>query len=183
MRLVRCVRCHQAISVRNDAPLMTVYYCSECEKVVRDNPNWLKPEIIRVKEQEQEQEQEQGGVKDDNGKLEFWIPIKLLLEVQKIFDFGAQKYGVNNWRKGFKYTRCIHAIFRHFFAWVCGEQRDRESEFHHLASVCFYMLVLMDFDFEGIGIDDRYELYPLSESNQEMKKRGGVKGGVKNHHE
>lgn len=97
------------------------------------------------------------GTKHDQGKLRFdLIPVGALEEVAKVYTFGATKYGDNNWRKGLKYSRLYAAALRHLFAWAKGESHDAETKCHHLASVIFCCLAIIQFDLEGKSeLDDR----------------------------
>lgn len=95
------------------------------------------------------------GDKETEGKL-MWelLPFAPVEEVIKVYTYGAQKYDSWNWYKGIPYPKMFGALFRHLMAWwIRGEQYDQENKAHHLASVVFYCLAFMQFDFE-----DRKEL-------------------------
>jgi hypothetical protein len=106
------------------------------------------------------------------------LPIAPLVEVAKVFTFGAYNYGDRNWEEGFSWSRCIGSIWRHFTKWLLGEDRDDESGLHHLAHVIANCLFLMQYTITGRGTDDRqkasakftHELFqPV---NAEIKKKG-----------
>lgn len=83
------------------------------------------------------------------------LPIAPLVEVAKVFTFGAYNYGDRNWEEGFSWSRCIGSIWRHFTKWLLGEDRDDESGLHHLAHVIANCLFLMQYAITGRGTDDR----------------------------
>ena len=72
--------------------------------------------------------------KNDEGKPEFeLLPFELMSGVNKIFQYGANKYQVNNWKKpDFLMSRAYNALLRHMFAFWNGEDYDKESGLLHL---------------------------------------------------
>jgi len=76
--------------------------------------------------------------KHDKGKLRWRLfPFEILTEVVEIFDFGAEKYGVDNWKKCDDWDRYFDAMMRHIMSWRSGEKSDPESGKHHLShAVC-----------------------------------------------
>lgn len=72
--------------------------------------------------------------KDDSGKPEFeLLPFELLSGVNKILQYGRDKYGIENWKKdGFQLSRAYNALFRHMIAFWNGEDIDKESGLSHL---------------------------------------------------
>lgn len=43
------------------------------------------------------------------------LPPDVLLDLGWLMGFGAAKYGVRNWEKGFRWGRLIAALLRHLF--------------------------------------------------------------------
>lgn len=72
--------------------------------------------------------------KDDSGKPEFeMLPLGLFSGVNKILQYGADKYGIENWKKdGFKLSRAYNALLRHMISFWEGEDFDKESGLSHL---------------------------------------------------
>ena len=70
-------------------------------------------------------------------------------EMIKVLDFGARKYGVDNW-KGFNdedgFNRLYSATIRHLFAWKNGETNDEESGHNHLAHAICNLIFLLYFN-------------------------------------
>jgi hypothetical protein len=92
------------------------------------------------------------GMKDERLEL---LPFAALLEVARVYGYGAKKYAVHNWRKGYAWSLSLGALLRHVFIWSCGESIDRESGRHHLAHAAFHCLTLITFEQQGLGKDDR----------------------------
>ncbi len=87
----------------------------------------------------------QGGVKDDSDKLRFdLMPPGPLMEVIKVFTLGANKYADRNWEKGLDFGRVFAAMQRHAWGWWNGEEIDPEDGQHHLSSVAWCALALLE---------------------------------------
>jgi len=112
-------------------------------------------------------------MKFDEGKAPLaLIPPEALLEIAEVFGFGAEKYGVNNWRDdGEKYgvnnwrddgdstskLRTYSSIQRHLNAWHAGEDLDPESGKTHLSHAATQLMILMMHCKEHPTLDDRYK--------------------------
>lgn len=84
-----------------------------------------------------------------------FLPTEPLEEVAEILDFGAEKYGRNNWQIGTSWMRFASAALRHLFAWIRGEDLDPETGKSHLAHAACNLLFLMWYQRHGKGEDDR----------------------------
>lgn len=116
----------------------------------KKDDRWI---TIKVPETE-----EKAFLKNDNGKPTFeLLPISLLAETNKVLQHGANKYGVNNWRKkeGFKYSRCYNALLRHMLAWWFGEDCDKETGLSHLSHAMCNLLFLEYHFHNNKEADDR----------------------------
>ena len=84
-------------------------------------------------------------IQDDgknNGSL---LLFKALEEINKVLEFGANKYSANNWQEGtgFKYSRVLNSLLRHTFAFMRGEDKDPESGLSHMAHAgCNVLFIL-----------------------------------------
>lgn len=81
-------------------------------------------------------DQPKTAIRHDSGKTDWSLmPWEAVEEINKVLEFGAQKYAAHNWKEGdgFKYTRVLNSLLRHVFAWSRGEDRDPESGLSHLA--------------------------------------------------
>lgn len=94
--------------------------------------------------------------KNDVGKPRVeLIPPLALIEIGRVLEFGAKKYGANNWRNGMDWSRLQGAALRHLLAWFGGESKDAESDLSHLAHAACCLLFLMECEEKQIGRDDR----------------------------
>ncbi len=88
------------------------------------------------------------GRKDDAGKLRYTLlPIGALTSIVRVLEFGARKYGADNWRMvddgAGRYTE---ALLRHIMAYLEGERLDPESGLPHLAHAGCCILFILEFD-------------------------------------
>lgn len=103
------------------------------------------------------------GVKFDEGKARYdLIPAIPLHEVARVFTIGAGKYGDRNWENGILWGRLFAAMMRHAWAWWRGERNDPQDGQHHLASVAWCALCLMEYEQTKQSFDDRPNVKPLS---------------------
>lgn len=85
------------------------------------------------------------GKKDDATKRRYTLlPWAAVEQVVDVLDFGAKKYGEENWRHVESWRdRYTNAALRHIVAYAQGERFDRESGRPHLAhAVCSLLFVL-----------------------------------------
>lgn len=83
------------------------------------------------------------------------LPVEALTEVARLYGRGARKYADRNWELGYDWSLSFAALQRHAWAFWGGESIDPENESHHLASVVFHALALMEFERRGVGDDTR----------------------------
>lgn len=89
------------------------------------------------------------GIKYDTGKpriaemvIDFADP---LIEVSKVWSFGADKYDKSNWKKVYNaIDRYTNAMLRHLIA-ETDQLRDSESELMHAAHVAWNALARLHF--------------------------------------
>lgn len=99
------------------------------------------------------------GRKFDGGKARYdLIPAEPLDELARLYGLGAGKYGERNWEQGLAFGRLFAAMMRHSWAWWRGERCDPEDGQHHLASVAWGALCLMQLEATHPGLDDRPRL-------------------------
>jgi len=71
--------------------------------------------------------------KNDQGKPRIsLIPASYINGTATVFNFGAQKYGADNFRQGLSHSRCLDAALRHITAILGGEEKDIESGLPHI---------------------------------------------------
>ena len=96
-----------------------------------------------------------GGQKGKKPERYDLIPVEPLAEVARIYGKGAEKYEDRNWEKGYDWGLSFAAMQRHAWAFWGGESVDPENRTHHLASVVFHALALMEYERLGNGTDSR----------------------------
>jgi hypothetical protein len=84
------------------------------------------------------------GRKDDSGKLQWsLIPFSALEGTVRVLQEGAKKYTVDNWKHvpdGI--NRYRNALMRHMFAYLGGEEADKETGESHLDHAMCNLLFL-----------------------------------------
>lgn len=96
-------------------------------------------------------------LKHDHGKPAFdLLPPRALADVSAVLGYGANKYAAHNWRKATRWGRYSAAALRHVFAWLSGEDLDKESGLPHLAHATCCLLFLLELQSTGVGEDDRW---------------------------
>lgn len=96
------------------------------------------------------------GRKDDGGKERFdLIPVTPLFKLAEVYTIGARKYEDRNWEKGIKWGRIFAAMMRHAWKWWRGEKADPVDGQHHLASVAWCAMTLMEYEDTYPELDDR----------------------------
>lgn len=84
------------------------------------------------------------------------VPQAALIQVAKVYGFGASKYKAHNWRKGMDHSRLASAALRHIAAYLDGEDLDEESGLRHLSHATCTLLMLIESQIKGYGKDDRH---------------------------
>ena len=104
------------------------------------------------------------GLKFDASKPRWsLLPAGTVAQVVEVLEFGARKYGDNNWQKVENArTRYYDAAMRHLEAWRNGEHKDHESGAAHLAHATCCLLFLM-------YMDDQYNDDAVPQLQEEAK--------------
>lgn len=98
------------------------------------------------------------AVKADDDKADLsLLSYNALILIAKAFEFGAKKYGRYNYLKGMEWTRITSALLRHTFAFIWGEDNDKESGLPHPAHIGACCIMLLDYFTLGLGTDNRYK--------------------------
>ena len=101
--------------------------------------------------------EEKTFVKDDEGKLQYsLLPKDGLEEIVKVLQYGAKKYGRDNWKLCNDKNRYIDALYRHLEAYRAGEMLDKDTNLHHLAHLACNTLFLLYFDKQDKECDCEY---------------------------
>lgn len=93
------------------------------------------------------------GNRFNEGKLRYdLIPQEFLDELAKVFTYGAEKYGVDNWRKGLSWRDCLASAERHQRAFASGKDynTDDNPNLLHVANAAANLAMITAF----------YKIYP-----------------------
>ena len=133
----------------------------------------LEESDIKLYERSAEEEAQMGqktAGRFSAGKIRYDLVAPWGMEqIAKVYTYGTIKYDDDNWWKGLRWKRdVLGCIFRHVWKWVRGEKLDDESGLHHLAHAAWNCITLMEYEKNGIGIDDRvpYTLDLIDPSEQ-----------------
>lgn len=82
------------------------------------------------------------------------------LEVNEAFaevaEHGAKKYDVDNWRKGLPISQLAASAERHLWAFMSGEDVDKDSGLPHVSHFLWNACAMAYFHRNGL-MDDRFE--------------------------
>ncbi len=86
------------------------------------------------------------------------IPTHAILGMGRALTYGAKKYDNFNYKQGegLNWDRYSSALLRHLFAWLGGENIDKESGLNHLDHMLACAGMLTDAVYSGIGKDTRF---------------------------
>lgn len=96
--------------------------------------------------------------KHDDGKPQLSLMPKAAIEGgARAFGHGVDKYGRYNYRQGegLDWSRVFDALLRHITTWWHESDNDEESKLNHLDHAQACLAMLMDYQANGLGIDDR----------------------------
>lgn len=71
-----------------------------------------------------------------------YIPLDLMEDCARVFEYGAKKYARDNWKKGDYMTSLFDSMLRHVAALQKGEYVDPESNLPHLGHIMCNVLFL-----------------------------------------
>lgn len=89
------------------------------------------------------------------------IPQHALIEVAKVFMYGAKKYDEYNYSKGEKNTVYTDACMRHINQYLLGKDNDDESKLLHLAHAVANLMMVIDNTIIGTNIENRNGAYKV----------------------
>ena len=101
-----------------------------------------------------------GGLRDNKGKAQLaLVPRAILIGIAEVIwnssVNGGGKYPLHNWRKGLGFLDTASCALRHIFAWIAGEDFDKESGLHHLKHAACNLAFLLEYIEEHPELDDR----------------------------
>lgn len=83
------------------------------------------------------------------------VDYESLLPLVQVLEFGASKYGENNWKKGLSYTETTESLLRHVYSFLQGEDTDEESKLHHIGHILCNAMFLSYMIKNRPNLDDR----------------------------
>jgi hypothetical protein len=90
--------------------------------------------------------------KFDNGKAQMSLLDPHFIEgIAEVLTIGAKKYSPDNWKRCKDKSRYVDALYRHFTAYMKGEEVDPESGLSHLYHMGCNIMFLDFFDREDIN--------------------------------
>lgn len=101
---------------------------------------------------------EEVGLHKDDGKprVEFIRPEFILAMAEHLTKCMPAKYPDYNWTNGIDFTKLYNSIQRHLLAWYSGQDKDPETNTHHLISMCCNaMFIYMYQQWHMDSFDDR----------------------------
>ena len=96
----------------------------------------------------------------------------------RVLEFGAEKYASHNWKKGLPTTEVCESMLRHTYAYLEGEDIDKESGLSHIGHIQCNAMFLSRMAYGEH--DDRYvdpnqlEMFDLSKLGGRSLTRGEV---------
>ena len=135
------------------------------------NPEGKMKNYIRSEDEEKQMGQETAG-RFSEGKVRHDLVAPWALDqIAKVYTYGTIKYDDDNWWKGLRWKRDVFGcIIRHVWKWFRGEINDDESGLHHLAHAAWNCMTLMEYERNGLGIDDLVP-YVLDLMDEEERDR------------
>lgn len=104
-------------------------------------------------------------MKYDSGKAPIHLVPTLAIEsAARVLEFGAKKYGENNWRDDINTTawsRSYSSLQRHLMSYWNKVDTDPESGLLHLDHALTQIMILRVAYEEGKDMDDRYDSWNL----------------------
>ena len=101
------------------------------------------------------------GIKYDEEKPRLaLLSTYALTETAKVLNYGAEKYGDDNWREGISARRLISAALRHILAYNDGEDNDLETGLSHLAHAMCMIMFELESHVTHPELDDRHSFHP-----------------------
>lgn len=99
------------------------------------------------------------ATRHNEGKLRWsLVDFNSFSPMVKVLEFGAKKYGIDNWKKGLYTTEICESMLRHIFAYLNGENRDEDSGLSHICHIQANAMFLGFMDLKMPEFDDRRQV-------------------------
>ncbi len=129
-------------------------------KQTQDEETSKNIDEINVIFDEVKENETDSALRYNTGKLKWsLVDFDSLEDMVKVLNFGAEKYEPNNWKKGLNTKQISDSLMRHLFAFLRGEDIDKESGLPHTGHImCNAMFLSYMFrfspDFDKRDIDE-----------------------------
>lgn len=64
----------------------------------------------------------------------------------RVLEFGEQKYGRWNWKKGLNKNEILESLYRHLIKLMAGEENDKETGLNHIGHIMSNAMFYSYFD-------------------------------------
>lgn len=91
-------------------------------------------------------------LKDDKTKPDFsLLPLQELAAVVRVLEFGAKKYGRDNYKagEGHSSNRLLAACLRHLASYQAGEKTDKDTDESHIAHAACCLIFMLYNQYHG----------------------------------
>lgn len=90
---------------------------------------------------------ENKAVRHNQGKPRWSLVDHQSLEsLVRVLEFGEEKYGRWNWKKGLDKTEILESLYRHLIALMDGQDLDEETGLHHIGHIMSNAMFYSYFD-------------------------------------
>jgi len=114
------------------------------------------------------------GMKFDSGKIMMGLMTRSLAKplyaIAAVLTYGAMKYKPNNWQ-GVSPDQYESALDRHLTAWRVGEERDPDTNLHHLAHAGCNILFLLWFEIKDWTLKEIGTFNDPTEQYKEQREK------------
>jgi len=130
--------------------------------------------IVAKKQKESNINGEGQSLRHSSGKPRpFQLPPDVMEDILKVFEVGAEKYDLFNWKKPTPSSSTINPLDRHFNEYKKGIDVDETDNTFHLAKVAANAIMeLYRSKRKGLRIDDRLEWHSKPDYGVEDLKVG-----------
>lgn len=98
-----------------------------------------------------------GSLRANKGKPEFsQLSPDFIIQLAALMTKSAEKYEKFNWARGQEYCTPSDSLFRHFAAFLAGEDKDPESGFAHVLHIAANAMIIYE-SMKIEGMDDRHK--------------------------
>lgn len=86
------------------------------------------------------------------------VDFKSLEPMVNVLEFGAKKYSAHQWKIGLPTTEICESLLRHIFAYMNGENNDKDSGLPHIGHAMCNLMFLQYMMDNKPEFDDRVKI-------------------------